>query len=114
MRNLPTHYDNTSTPNNNAASKKDNDRRSSCKKKQDTERRSDNEDIYSKPNKPRRQSHRSGVRENIGEAREEEEVYSKPNLPPKSPHLSTDFTYATKIIDEEFQFIDNNLYSGQI
>ena len=113
VRNIPTHYDNTSTrtaidqPPPPA-------RKKSKKKKEDTDHGSKTEDIYSQPNKPRRSSHRSEARHSKSETKNNEDVYSKPTLPPKSPHMSVDLTYATQIIDNEFEFIENNLYSGQI
>lgn len=119
VRNIPTHYDNTSTCNNIATDKPPPPAAKKSKKKKKTEEEdtdcgSNTQDIYSKPNKPRRSSHRSDAGNSRTDTKEEENVYSKPNLPPKSPHMSVDLTYATQIIDNEFQFIDNSLYSGQI
>ena len=115
VRNIPTHYDNTSTRNNIGTDQPPPPaRKKSKKKKDDTDHRSNTEDIYSQPNKPRRSSRRSEARHSKSETTADEDVYSKPTLPPKSPHMSVDLTYATQIIDNEFQFIENNLYSGQI
>ena len=115
VRNIPTHYDNTSTRNNSATDQPPPRARKKSKKKKDNpDHGSNTEDIYSQPNKPRRSSRRSEAEHRKSETKEDEDVYSKPTLPPKSSHMSVDLTYATQIIDNEFQFIENNLYSGQI
>ena len=102
------HYDNRSV--NNVYGKVNPSSRPANNKK-DIERRTSIEDIYSKPHKPKTASHMRDHRDSGDTG--EDKLYSRPSVPPKSPNL-VDFTYAKQIIDDEFEFIDNNLYSGQI
>ena len=104
------HYDNRSV--NNVNGKVNHSSRPANNKK-DIVRRTSKEDVYSKPHKQKITSHGRDLRgrgDAVGD-----NLYSTttPSVPPKSPDL-VDFTYAKQIIDDEFEFIDNNLYSGQI
>ena len=104
------HYDNRSV--NNVNGKVNNSTRPANNKK-DIERKTSKEDVYSKPHKQKRASHGRDVMDSGDAGGDNLYSTTTPSVPSKSPDL-VDFTYAKQIIDDEFEFIDNNLYSGQI